>query len=58
VLDFRSVTFMDSSGIAVVIHTVRRMHELGGRLSLSHIPPQPLKVLRAANIEKIATIVA
>lgn len=57
-LDFRAVTFMDSSGIAVVIHTVRRMHEMGGTLTLSHIPPQPLKVLRAAGIEKIATIVA
>ncbi len=58
ILDFRAVTFMDSSGIAVVIHTVRRMHEMGGRLSLSQIPPQPLKVLRAAGIEKIAEIVA
>ena len=28
VLDFRDVTFMDSSGIAIVIHTIRRMQEI------------------------------
>ena len=30
VLDFRDVTFMDSSGIAIVIHAIRRMRELRG----------------------------
>ena len=53
ILDFRDVTFMDSSGIAVVIHTLRRMNTLQGRLLLQNIPPQPYKVLRAAGIEKI-----
>ena len=48
ILDFRDVTFMDSSGIAVVIHTLRRMNTLQGRLLLQNIPPQPYKVLRAA----------
>ena len=51
ILDFRDVTFMDSSGIAVVIHTLRRMNTLQGRLLLQNIPPQPYKVLRAAGIE-------
>ena len=41
ILDFRDVTFMDSSGIAVVIHTLRRMNTLQGRLLLQNIPPQP-----------------
>ncbi len=56
ILDFRDVTFMDSSGIAVVIHTLRRMNTLQGRLLLQNIPPQPYKVLRAAGIEKITEI--
>ena len=30
ILDFKNVTFMDSSGIAVVLNTRRRMAELGG----------------------------
>lgn len=55
-LDFRDVTFMDSSGIAIVISTLRRMNTLGGKLLLQNIPPQPFKVLRAAGVEKIAEI--
>ena len=53
ILDFRDVTFMDSSGIAVVINALRRMNTLQGKLLLQNIPPQPYKVLRAAGIEKI-----
>lgn len=56
VLDFRDVTFMDSSGIAIVINAVRRMRELDGRVRLQNIPPQPMKVLKAAGIEKITQI--
>ncbi len=56
-LDFRGVTFMDSSGIAVVLNTARRMKELGGTLELTNLPPQTRRVLTAANIEKITQIV-
>lgn len=56
VLDFKDVGFMDSSGIAIVINTLRRMRELDGKLKLQNIPQQPLKVLKAAGIEKITTI--
>lgn len=56
ILDFRDVTFMDSSGIAVVIHTLRRMNTLQCRLLLQNIPPQPYKVLRVSGIEKITEI--
>ena len=53
VLDLRDVTFMDSSGIAVVICALRRMRELDGKVRLKNIPPQPGKVLRAAGVERI-----
>ena len=56
VLDCRDVTFMDSSGIAIVINAVRRMRELDGKVRLQNIPPQPMKVLKAAGIEKITQI--
>ena len=55
-LDLSGVTFMDSSGIAVVIHALRQMAQLGGRLQLQSIAEQPMKVLRAAGIEKIVEI--
>ena len=56
ILDFRDVRFMDSSGIAVVLHTLRRMKLLQGRVILQNIPAQPYKVLRAAGIEKITAV--
>ncbi|MBQ4566492.1 MAG: STAS domain-containing protein [Oscillospiraceae bacterium] len=56
ILDFQEVRFMDSSGIAVVLHTLRKMRALQGKLVLQNIPPQPYKVLHAAGIEKITEI--
>ena len=56
VLDYRDVLFMDSSGIAIVIHTLRRMEHLEGKLFLQGLREQPMKVLRTAGIEKIVEI--
>jgi len=47
---------MDFSGIAIVITAVRRMREISGKVLLRNIPEQPLKVLKASGIEKIAEI--
>ena len=56
VLDFRDVTFMDSSGIAIVIHAIRRMRELRGVVRVENVPPQPRKVLKAAGMERMVGI--
>ena len=56
ILDFREVSFMDSSGIAVVINALRNMHKIDGKLSLEGLNPQPLKVFRASGIDKLVTI--
>ena len=55
-LDFGDVTFMDSSGIAIVIHTLRAMNELEGKLRVTHIPPQPMKVFTASGIQKLVNL--
>ena len=52
-LDLGGVTFMDSSGIALVLRTWRRMGQLGGVMVLRDVPPQAAKVLRAAGIDKL-----
>ena len=49
-LDFGGVTFMDSSGIAVVMRAQRRMTALGGILTLQNVPKQARKVFDAAGI--------
>lgn len=53
VLDFRDVTFVDSSGIAVVINALRSMAQIEGKLILTGISPQPMRVFRASGIDKL-----
>ena len=56
VLDFRDVTFVDSSGIAVVINALRSMTQVEGHLLLTGIAQQPMKVFRASGIDKLVDI--
>ena len=56
VLDFHEVTFVDSSGIAVVINALRNMSQIEGKLLLSGISPQPMRVFRASGIDKLVEI--
>ena len=52
-LDFQEVTFMDSSGIAVVINALRTMKQTGGELIVCGLRQQPMKVFRASGIDKL-----
>lgn len=52
-LDLSGVSFMDSSGIAVVMRAQKRMRALGGAAVLTHVPPQAKKVFAAAGIFRI-----
>ena len=56
VLDFQDVTFVDSSGIAVVINALRNMAQIEGKLLLSGISPQPMRVFRASGIDILVEI--
>ncbi|MBE6958337.1 MAG: STAS domain-containing protein [Ruminococcaceae bacterium] len=56
VLDFREVTFVDSSGIAVVINALRGMSQIEGKLVLTGICEQPMRVFRASGIDKLVEI--
>ncbi len=56
ILDFSEVSFVDSSGVAVVINALRGMKQLGGKLLLMGIGEQPMKVFRTAGIDKLIEI--
>ena len=56
ILDFQEVSFMDSSGIAVVINALRVMAKIDGKLELSGLQPQPLKVFHASGVDKLITM--
>ena len=56
VLDFRDVSFVDSSGIAVVINALRNMTQIEGKLMITGLSPQPMRVFRASGIDKLVEI--
>jgi len=55
-LDLEGLTFMDSSGIAVVLNVHKRMAEIGGRAFVVNVPHQAMKVLIASGIHRIVDI--
>ena len=55
-LDFSGVSFMDSSGIAVVMRALKRMRAMGGSAALRNVPPQAGKVFTAAGIFRIVPL--
>lgn len=56
ILDFENVTFMDSSGIAVVINALRNMTRIQGELFVCGLQNQPMRVFLAAGMDKLVTI--
>lgn len=56
VLDFSDVTFMDSSGIAVVINAMRCITRLNGKLMVCGLQEQPMKVFLTSGINKLIDI--
>ena len=56
VLDLSGVTFMDSSGIAVLLRALRQEQQLGGSLRVTNIPAQARRVLDAAGVGRLITL--
>lgn len=52
-VDMGAVTFMDSSGIAVLLRAHRRMAQLEGSMSVINVPKQAQRVFRAAGLHRI-----
>ena len=57
ILDFNSVRFMDSSGIALVIGAYKKSTLVGGMFSVINVSTQAYKVFSAAGICKLVNIV-
>lgn len=55
-LDMNGVTFMDSSGIAVLLRALRQMERSGGALRVTGIPTQARRVLDAAGVGRLITL--
>lgn len=56
VLDFTGVSFMDSSGIGLVMGRYRTLSKTGARLYITGASKQIYKVMKLAGIERLAKL--
>ena len=55
-LNFSGLSFMDSSGIAVIMSSFKNMKPVNGTFAVSSIPEQAKKVLTASGLNRIINI--
>ena len=56
ILDFSGVTFMDSSGIGLVMGRYKLMSEMSGKIIIQDPPPSIKKVMKLSGIDRLAEI--
>ncbi len=56
ILDFAGVTFMDSSGIGLIMGRHRLMEQIGGEVIVRDPPQHIRRVIRLSGMERIAQI--
>ena len=56
-LDFSGVTFMDSSGVGLVMGRYRQLQPYNGVLELGGMSPTIKRIMRLSGIESIAVVV-
>ncbi|MDR1674639.1 MAG: anti-sigma factor antagonist [Oscillospiraceae bacterium] len=56
VLDFSIVSFMDSSGIGLVLGRYKVMHENGGSIVIEGATQPIVKVMKLSGVDKLARI--
>ncbi len=56
ILDFGGVSFMDSSGLAVVMGRWRLMQSLGGQIELRHLSGSIQKIFEMAELSRYVKI--
>ncbi len=56
VLNFQNISFMDSSGIGLVMGRYKNLAKTGAELHITGASPQIYKVMQLAGIERLATL--
>ena len=56
VLDLTDVGFLDSTGLGVLVGTLRRLREVDGELFLVVSNPHVLRVLRVTNLDRVFSL--
>ena len=53
VLDLENLTFMDSSGIGMLLGRLRALQSRGGSLSVKHMQPPVEKLFRLSGLDRV-----
>lgn len=56
VLDFSGVTFMDSSGVGLVMGRYRLVSARGIKLRVDNLSPRDYRIMKMSGIEKLAEV--
>lgn len=54
VLDFSGITFMDSSGVGLIMGRYRLMQTLNGQLTVQGLSPRLEQMIRLAGLDKLS----
>ena len=56
IFNFRDVTFMDSSGVGLIMGRYKLIRSMGGEILIRGAKPQIIQILRMAGLDKLAEI--
>lgn len=56
ILDFNSVSFMDSAGIGLILGRYKNISILGGKLEVVNVSKQVIKILNMSGLTKLIEI--
>ncbi|MCY0877055.1 MAG: anti-sigma F factor antagonist [Firmicutes bacterium] len=56
VLDLADLTFMDSSGLGVILGRYRKLKAQGGQMAIANVSPTVSKLFEISGIRKIMTV--
>ena len=57
VLDLGDVTFIDSSGLGLLVEVAAEVHELGGHLTLVAGPPHVMRIFDVLHVDELLDLV-
>lgn len=53
ILDLEGVSFIDSSGLGVILGRYKKLLPLGGKIVISNVPPHIYKIMELSGLPKI-----
>lgn len=56
IFDFENTSFMDSSGIGLLLGRYKMVHYMGGNVTAIHVSPQVFRTMKLAGIQKLINI--